>query len=128
MRLTRPLRATALYLCLTGAVVPMTSAAARAQGVGAPTTDHRPPAPVEGDFVLRRFAFQSGDTLPELRVHYRTLGRPVRDARGHVRNAVLVMHGTTGDGSGFLSETFAGHLFGPGQLLDATRYFNMRDS
>jgi homoserine O-acetyltransferase len=81
------------------------------------------PAPAEGDFVMRDFAFGSGERLPELRIHYRTLGTPVRDARGVVRNAVLVLHGTTGSGANFISPTFAGRLFGPGQLLDARRYF-----
>jgi homoserine O-acetyltransferase len=81
------------------------------------------PEPVEGDYVIRDFRFESGETLPELRVHYTTIGTPVRDGRGVVRNAVLVLHGTTGSGRGFLNETFAGHLFGAGQLLDATKYF-----
>ncbi|HEX8244433.1 MAG TPA: alpha/beta fold hydrolase [Longimicrobium sp.] len=81
------------------------------------------PAPVEGDFVMRDFAFESGERLPELRIHYRTLGTPVRDARGTVRNAVLILHGTTGSGGNFISPTFAGRLFGAGQLLDARRYF-----
>jgi homoserine O-acetyltransferase len=81
------------------------------------------PAPVEGDFVMRDFAFDSGERLPELRIHYRTIGTPARDARGVVRNAVLIMHGTTGNGTNFLSPTFGGRLFGPGQLLDARRYF-----
>ena len=81
------------------------------------------PAPVEGDFVMRDFAFGNGERLPELRIHYRTLGTPVRDARGIVRNAVLVLHGTTGSGANFLTPTFAGRLFGPGQLLDARRYY-----
>ena len=69
------------------------------------------------------FAFQSGQRLAELRLHYRTIGTPLKDAAGVVRNAVLLMHGTTGSGAGFLSPTFAGLLFAPGQLLDATRYF-----
>ncbi|HSU14921.1 alpha/beta fold hydrolase [Longimicrobium sp.] len=81
------------------------------------------PAPVEGDFVMRDFAFASGERLPELRIHYRTIGTPVRDADGVVRNAVLVLHGTTGSGANFISPTFAGRLFGAGQLLDARRYF-----
>jgi len=81
------------------------------------------PAPVEGDFTIRDFRFESGEALPELKLHYRTLGKPDRDASGVVRNAVLVLHGTGGSGRGFLSEQFAGALFGPGQLLDATRYF-----
>jgi homoserine O-acetyltransferase len=81
------------------------------------------PDPVAGDFVLRDFRFSSGETLPELKLHYRTLGQPRRDARGVVRNAVLVLHGTGGSGAGFLTEAFAGQLFGPGRLLDAARYF-----
>ena len=81
------------------------------------------PAPVEGDYVIRDFRFESGEALAELKVHYTTIGTPVRDARGVVRNAVLVMHGTTGSGRGFLSETFAGGLFGAGKLLDATKYY-----
>jgi hypothetical protein len=52
------------------------------------------PKPVEADFVLKNFHFTSGETLPELRIHYRTIGKPERDAQGIVKNAVLVMHGT----------------------------------
>lgn len=81
------------------------------------------PEPSEGAVVLRDFRFRSGATLPELRLHYWSLGRPARDARGVVRNAVLVLHGTGGSGRGFLSESFAGRLFGEGQLLDAQRHF-----
>jgi homoserine O-acetyltransferase len=81
------------------------------------------PAPVEGDFVARDFRFGSGDTLPALTLHYRTIGTPRRDAAGVVRNAVLILHGTGGTGEGFLSPTFGGELFGTGQLLDATRYY-----
>ena len=79
--------------------------------------------PVEGDFVLKGFRFASGETLPELRVHYRTFGRPERDARGIVRNAVLVLHGTTGSGAQFVRPEFSGELFEPGQPLDATRFY-----
>ena len=81
------------------------------------------PAPQAGDFVLRDFHFASGETLPELRMHYRTLGTPRRDDKGVVRNAVLIMHGTTGEGGNFLRPEFAGQLFGKGQLLDASRYY-----
>jgi homoserine O-acetyltransferase/O-succinyltransferase len=81
------------------------------------------PAPVEGDFVLRDFRFSNGQTLPELRIHYRTLGTPKKDSQGIVRNAVLIGHGTGGTGAQFLRPEFAGELFGAGQLLDATRYF-----
>lgn len=94
--------------------------------VVAPAPDSAParyPAPAEGDYVIRNFAFASGDTLATLRIHYTTIGTARRDAAGHVTNAVLVLHGTTGSGRNFLSDNFAGRLFGPGQLLDATRYY-----
>src|SRR2546423_3310565 len=92
--------------------------------VAAPARAQAPiPAAVENDFVIRDFRFASGETLPELKLHYRTLGTPRRDASGVVRNAVMVLHGTGGSGAGFLSRTFGGELFGPGQLLDAGRYF-----
>jgi homoserine O-acetyltransferase/O-succinyltransferase len=77
----------------------------------------------EGDFVVRDFHFQSGETLAEVRLHYTTLGTPTEDASGRTTNAVLILHGTGGDGRGFLRPIFAGVLFGPGQLLDATKYF-----
>jgi homoserine O-acetyltransferase len=80
-------------------------------------------APVEGDFVIPNFHFRSGEVLPELRIHYRTIGTPRFDGRGVVRNAVLIGHGTGGAGTQFLSPQFGNVLFGPGQLLDATRYF-----
>jgi len=81
------------------------------------------PLPVDGDFVIRDFKFDSGETLPELKLHYRTIGELKRDASGVARNAVLILHGTGGSGAGFLSNQFGGALFGPGQLLDATKYF-----
>jgi homoserine O-acetyltransferase len=81
------------------------------------------PATTEGDFVVKNFQFRSGESLPELRLHYTTLGKPARDAEGRVRNAVLILHGTGGTGHQFLSAIFAGELFGPGQPLDAARYY-----
>ena len=81
------------------------------------------PAPVEGDYTIRNFRFSNGETLPELRIHYRTLGKPQKDAKGIVRNAVLIGHGTGGTGAQFIRPEFAGELFGAGQLLDATKYF-----
>jgi homoserine O-acetyltransferase len=83
----------------------------------------RSPAPKQGDYVSRDFHFKSGETLPELRIHYATFGTPVRDASGRVTNAVLLLHGTSGTGEQFLAPQFAGVLFGPGQLLDVTRYY-----
>ena len=93
-----------------------------AKALAAPAPESYP-APVEGDFVIKNFTFTDGETLPELRVHYRTLGKPVKDARGMVSNAVLIGHGTGGSGENFLTPQFAGELFGPGQTLDATKYF-----
>jgi homoserine O-acetyltransferase len=81
------------------------------------------PEPTEGDFVVHDFHFQSGESLAEVRLHYTTLGKPVKDAGGRTTNAVLILHGTGGDGRGFLRPIFAGVLFGPGQLLDATKCF-----
>ena len=81
------------------------------------------PAPIEGDFTIRDFKFQSGETLPELRIHYRTLGKPEKDAQGKTTNAVLIMHGTTGSGAQFIRPEFAGELFGKDQPLDATKFF-----
>jgi homoserine O-acetyltransferase len=81
------------------------------------------PTPVEGDYVIKDFTFKSGETLPELRIHYRTVGTPRPSADGTVRNAVIVLHGTGGSGGNFIRPEFAGELFGKGQPLDAGRYF-----
>jgi homoserine O-acetyltransferase/O-succinyltransferase len=81
------------------------------------------PATTEGDFVVHNFKFHSGETLPDVRLHFTTLGKPARDAQGRATNAVLILHGTGGSGHQFLAPYFAGELFGPGQLLDVTRYF-----
>ena len=82
-----------------------------------------PTGGVEGDFEMRDFKFTDGSTLPVLRIHYTTLGQPKKDARGIVRNAVLILHGTTGNGRGFLSRTFGGELFQAGQPLDTASHF-----
>ncbi|HTF43682.1 MAG TPA: alpha/beta fold hydrolase, partial [Terriglobales bacterium] len=81
------------------------------------------PAPQPGNFVVKDFQFKSGERLEQVNLHYYTLGSPQADASGKVRNAVLILHGTGGSGRQFLTPAFAGVLFGPGQLLDATRYF-----
>jgi homoserine O-acetyltransferase len=77
----------------------------------------------EGDYVAHGFKFTSAEQLPELRLHYATLGKLARDAQGHPTNAVLILHGTGGSGQQFLSPQFAEELFSPGQLLDINRYF-----
>jgi len=81
------------------------------------------PAPTESDFTIRDFKFASGETLPELRLHYRTLGEPQKDAQGKTTNAILIMHGTTGSGAQFIRPEFAGDLFGKDQPFDATKFF-----
>ncbi|MBA2918881.1 alpha/beta fold hydrolase [Sphingomonas sp. MAH-20] len=77
----------------------------------------------EGNFTVRDFRFRSGETLPEVRLHYTTLGSPHRNARGEIDNAVMVIHGTGGSGKQFLRPQFADELYGPGQPLDITRYY-----
>ncbi|HSG64953.1 MAG TPA: alpha/beta fold hydrolase [Gammaproteobacteria bacterium] len=74
------------------------------------------PAPQEGDWIVRDFEFQSGESLPELRLHYMTIGDPAGEP-------VLILHGSSRAGTSFLTERFAGELFGPGQPLDANRYY-----
>jgi len=88
-----------------------------------------PPAPspqwqtTEADFVAREMHFGSGESLPEVRIHYATLGRPHRNARGEIDNAVVLLHGTGGTGHQFLAPQFAGEVFGFGQPLDIQRYW-----
>jgi len=81
------------------------------------------PRHFEGEYVAPNFHFASGETLPELRLHYTVLGKPHHDAHGRVDNAVLILHGTGGSGHNFLTDKFSGVLFEKGRLLDATRYF-----
>jgi homoserine O-acetyltransferase/O-succinyltransferase len=81
------------------------------------------PTPAEGDYIAHDFHFKSGETLPELHLHYLMFGKPQKDASGKVTNAVLILHGTGGSGRQFLAPQFADVLFGSGQLLDTNRYF-----
>jgi len=129
--MTRRLLAVAIALALFTVAAPLAQqnqapagqkkpAAQPAAGQGAPTPGV---TPVAGDFVIRDFRFATGEALPELRLHYLTLGEPRRDAKGVVRNAVLILHGTGGTGRSFLSKNFAEVLFGPGQPLDARTHF-----
>jgi len=84
-----------------------------------------PPAAVvrEGDYIAKNFRFKDGEVLPELRIHYRVLGQPHRNGSGHVDNAVLLMHMTGANGTVLLAPPFAGVLFKPERLLDASKYF-----
>lgn len=77
----------------------------------------------EGDHVIKDYRFRSGATLPEVRLHFTTAGTPIRDASGKIRNGVLIMHGSSGNSSQVLAASFTGPLVGPGQPLDATKYF-----
>ncbi|WP_431214195.1 hypothetical protein ACQ86N_04860 [Puia sp. P3] len=77
----------------------------------------------EVDYELKDFKFQDGETIPALRLHYTTFGKPVKDKNGKVANAVYIMHGTTGNSHNFVNQGFGGHLFEPGQTLDASKYF-----
>jgi homoserine O-acetyltransferase len=98
-------------------------AGAQAPAENAARNPSSAPVPHEGDFVIHNFRFQSGETLPEVRMHYTTFGAPVKDKRGHTTNAVLILHGTSGTGRQFLRPVFADVLFGPGQLLDTNQYY-----
>ena len=100
------------------AVAMLLSSAAAARSQPAPG-----PQPQEGDYIAHDFHFRSGEALPELRLHYTTLGTPRRDAAGHVVNAVMILHGTGGEGHGFIRPEFSGVLFTPGGLLDPARYY-----
>ncbi len=113
----------ALVILLAPASRAQQSAPPAAQPAPDKPASAQPYKPLEGDFIVHDFHFKSGETLPELRMHYRTLGTPVRDASGRVSNAVLILHGTGGWGGNFLVPQFAGVLYGPGQLLDITRYY-----
>lgn len=105
----RPMKKLALILALCAAMA------------GVRAADY--PEPAQGDHVLKDFRFASGQSMPELRIHYRTLGKPQRDKNGRVTNAVLITHGTGGSSAQFLRPEFAGDLFAPGGLLDAQRYY-----
>lgn len=74
------------------------------------------PAPKEGSWIAKDFKFSTGEVMPELRLHYRTIGEPTGEP-------VIVLHGTTGSGASMLGPAFANELYGPGQALDATKYF-----
>jgi len=96
---------------------PATSSAAAPQ----PPTSNWPT--VDGTVTLPTFRFGTGEALPELRLHYLTLGTPHRNAAGNVDNAVLLLHGTGGDAHSLMNPVFSNVLFGPGQVLDITKYF-----
>ena len=90
---------------------------------GAVVANAQQPVAQEGDFILRDFKFKSGEVMQSLNIHYTSLGKPVRDANGRVTNAVLLLHGTGGSGKSLMRPIFTDVLFGPGQPLDAQRYY-----
>jgi homoserine O-acetyltransferase len=92
-------------------------------GLAAATAARAEPPFQQHDLVLKDFHFRSGEALPELKLHYWTLGQPQKDAAGHVTNAVLILHGTGGSGHQFAAPQFADVLFKPGGLLDPAKYF-----
>lgn len=92
------------------------------QPAAAQTADAWTAQAKEGTFTASHFLFSDGETLPALRLHYRTLGSAHRGAGGHIDNAVLLLHGTGGSSKSFLIPTFADVLFGPGQPLDSSIY------
>lgn len=119
-------RTSRVALSLVGIVL-LASVADGQQGTPPPSTPAAG-APVllnrqEGDYVIRNYRFRSGATLPEVRLHFTTVGTPLRDAGGKIRNGVLLMHGSSSNASQVLAASFIGPLVGPGQPLDATKHF-----
>ena len=115
----------ALVILVAITASPARSVAARPKPAAkpAPKPALAPIAPREGDFVLKDFKFRSGESLPELKIHYLTLGRPLRDSTGNIANAVLILHGTGGTGRQFLAPQFANVLYPADGLLDTTRMY-----
>ena len=106
-------------------VATILTATAAAQTMSAPTSTAPTPSYTgkPGDYIAQNFHFGTGETLPQLKLHYVTLGTPHRNASGHVDNAVLLLHGTGGDAHSLFNPVFSNVLFGPGQPLDITKYF-----
>ncbi|HXP71336.1 MAG TPA: hypothetical protein VOA88_18800, partial [Candidatus Dormibacteraeota bacterium] len=98
------------------ALLPLTAVPSHAQATNVPAGN-------EANYVIHDFHFKSGESLPELRIHYVIFGKPERDKDGRVTNAVLILHGTSGSSRSLLNPVFAGVLFAPGGLLDITRYY-----
>src|ERR1700686_2102311 len=110
---TMSARLVSCLLLLT--ILSMVATSAQAPATEWPTQD--------GAYIIKNFRFGSGESLPELKLHYLTLGKPHKDAQGHTDNAVLLLHGTGGSAHSLLNPVFANVLFGPGQPLDITKFF-----
>ena len=111
--LARLVAVAALSLAMPAAVLAQT----------AKETETNWPNQREGDFIIKDYRFASGETLPELKIHYTTLGTAKRNAAGEIVNGVLLLHGTSATGKNWLIPSLADELFGPGQPLDASQYF-----
>jgi homoserine O-acetyltransferase len=116
------MKSTLAKTCLATAALAATLLAGAA-GAYAQTAPAAEPAHREADFIARDVHFRDGSTLPEVRIHYTTLGEPRRDAQGRIVNAVMILHGTGGDGHQFFRPQFADVLFKAGGLLDTRKYF-----
>ena len=99
----------------------LSCAAATCQTSAAAPTSKWPA--IDGTVILQNFQFGTGETLPQLKLHYLTLGTPHRNTAGHTDNAVLLLHGTGGSAHSLLNPIFSDVLFGPGSVLDITKYF-----
>src|SRR5262249_37200109 len=109
---TRPIRRISMMIrALTAAFLIAAAPAAMAQTTW--------PNLQEGDSLLKDFRFASGETIAELKLHYRTLGTAERNAAGEIVNGVVLLHGTSGSGADWLRPSLANELFGAGQPLDA---------
>ena len=106
-----------------GAALSLIAAPAIAQTPTAPPKPAYQATAQEKNAVFKDFTFTSGEKLPELRMHYTTLGTPKRGPDGQINNAILILHGTGGTGQQFYRPQFADELYGPGQLLDTSKYF-----
>src|SRR5688572_16724639 len=91
--------------------------------LGAATLEAQTFSVSEHEYTVRNFRFLSGDTLPEVRIRYRTIGTPRKDAQGRISNAVLVLHGSSGDASQVLAPSFTVPLLATGQPLDAAAHY-----
>jgi homoserine O-acetyltransferase len=89
----------------------------------AQTAQHSQWLTKDGTFVIKSFQFGSGESIPELKLHYLTLGEPHKNAAGHTDNAVLLLHGTGGDAHSLMNPVFSDVLFRPGQPLDIRKFF-----
>jgi len=121
LRTVQMMIASCLMLCT--AALCQTMSLSPANQAPAPAAQPSKWPAVDGTVVLPNFRFGSGEMLPELKLHYLTLGTPHRNAAGHVDNAVLLLHGTGGNAHSLMNPLFSDVLFGPGAPLDITKYF-----